>query len=165
MVPQHLRERAYLVIVRPALEYASAITDPHLSRDVKRLDSVQRHAARFVTNNPRRRYDPDEEQVSVTALLQDLGWEDLASRRTDARCSLMHKLLNCHVAVEEDLRPQVCTGRTRSAAQNKLKTTRSKTAVYGQSFFPRTTRDWNRPHVDARTASSPEDFKAALRQR
>ena len=73
VVPQHLRERAYFAIVRPALEYASEITDPRLVCDITRLDSVQRHAARFVTNNPRRRYVPEQEQVSVTALLEDLG--------------------------------------------------------------------------------------------
>ena len=40
-VPQQLRERAYFTIVRPALEYASAITDPYLKDDISKLDKVQ----------------------------------------------------------------------------------------------------------------------------
>ena len=58
VVPQHLRERAYPVIVRPALEYASAITDPHLSCDIKRLDFVQRHAARINDEQPMKKIWP-----------------------------------------------------------------------------------------------------------
>ena len=51
-VPQKLREQAYFTIVRPAFEYASGITDPYLGYDKTKLNNVQRHAARFVTNTP-----------------------------------------------------------------------------------------------------------------
>ena len=162
VVPQHLRERAYLTIVRPAMEYASAITDPRHSRDTKRLESVQRHAARFVTNNPRRRFDPEEEQVSVDKLLQGLAWEGLVPRRKDSRCTLMHNILERRVAVEEDLRPPVSKSNLRSTSTRRLEHSKSNTAPHRESFFPRTIRDWNVLHPTARTASTLEEFKDAL---
>ena len=73
MLPEHLREKAYLTIVRPGLEYACSITDPYRPGEIKTLDKVQRHAARFVTNNPRTRYNPETEPVSVDRLLDRLG--------------------------------------------------------------------------------------------
>ena len=163
VVPQHLRERAYLTIVRPAFEYATAITDPYRPGDIRRLDSVQRHAARFVTNNPRRRFDPEEEQVSVTGLLETLDWDDLASRRKNARCTLLFNVLNEHVAVDEDLRPPTSSSSLRSTSEKKLKHYRSKKPAHINSFFPRTIRDWNYSLSSAaRTATTLEDFKAAL---
>ena len=119
-MPQNLREKAYFTIVRPAFEYASEISDPYLKRDIKKLDKVQRHAARFVTNNTRKRYDPDE-QISVSALLRDLNWESLANRRRDSRCTLMYKLLNDHIDIDPGLRPSYTDSRLRSGERLELK--------------------------------------------
>ena len=69
--PQLLWETAYKTIVRPAIEFASPIWDPSSDRDIRRLNAVQRHAARFVTGNPRKRHidhlpQRDYDDVSVT---------------------------------------------------------------------------------------------------
>ena len=37
----------YIVLVRPHVEYASAV-DPHLKKDVKSVETIQRQAARIV---------------------------------------------------------------------------------------------------------------------
>ena len=164
-LPQELRERAYFTIIRPGFEYASSITDPYLKKYVKRLESIQRHAARFVTNNPHRRNNPDEDHNSVTALLEELGWEDLASRRKDARCTLLHKVLNGHVDVDDELRPPYSDTGLRSGASNELKripSSMKKCEPYHHSFFPRTVRDWNRLPTPARMTKDLEEFKAAL---
>ena len=49
--PEIVKERAYQAHVRPHVEYASAVWDPYLIKDVKKVESVQRRAARFVKNN------------------------------------------------------------------------------------------------------------------
>ena len=41
----------YFALVRPILEYACVVWDPHTSSDTPRVEMVQRMAARFVSNN------------------------------------------------------------------------------------------------------------------
>lgn len=65
--PQTAKTQAYNTVVRPSLEYASTVWDPHTQANINKVESIQRRAARFVTNN----YDP---RASVATLLQDLNW-------------------------------------------------------------------------------------------
>ena len=53
--PPTLKEKAYKAIVRPWMEYAVGVWDPHQKKYVDKLEMIQRRAARFVTNNPHRR--------------------------------------------------------------------------------------------------------------
>ena len=46
--PRH-KEIAYRALVRPQVEYASSVWDPHLQKDIHALEMVQCRAARFVT--------------------------------------------------------------------------------------------------------------------
>jgi hypothetical protein len=71
--------------VRPALEYASTVWDPHTQANINKVESIQRRAARFVTNN----YDP---RSSVTTLLQDLNWPTLQHRRQLAKLIMMYRI-------------------------------------------------------------------------
>ena len=61
-----LREKAYKAIVRPQLEYAAPLRDPHTKEDIKRIEGVQRRAARWVLWD----YSP---YLSVTDMIGKLG--------------------------------------------------------------------------------------------
>jgi len=37
--------------IRPMVEYASTVWDPHTLRNINKLEQVQRHSARYVTGN------------------------------------------------------------------------------------------------------------------
>jgi hypothetical protein len=44
------KTQAYNTFVRPSLEYASTVWDPHTQDNINKVESIQRRAARFVTN-------------------------------------------------------------------------------------------------------------------
>jgi hypothetical protein len=46
--PTNIKRQAYLSLVRPHLEYASSVWDPHLQIHIYQIEMVQRRAARFL---------------------------------------------------------------------------------------------------------------------
>ena len=67
---KNLKNQAYKTLVRPLLEYAAAVCDPHQKEEIDRLEKTQRRAARWVKNRYRR-------TSSVNNILQDLAWPTL----------------------------------------------------------------------------------------
>ena len=72
--PEKLKETAYISLVRPHVEYASMIWDPHRKNHKKQVERIQRSAARFVKSNYERT------KGTVTTLLNDLKWQSLEER-------------------------------------------------------------------------------------
>ena len=58
---------AFISIVRPLLEYGSAVWDPYLQKDIQSIKMVQRRAARWVKSD----YWYNS---SITSMLEDLQW-------------------------------------------------------------------------------------------
>ena len=59
---------------------------PHKKSNKDKIEKVQRRAARFVSNNFRRK-------ASVSEMLHNLGWQSLDSRRQDQRLVLFYKII------------------------------------------------------------------------
>ena len=53
--PKKLRDTAYISLIRPALEYSCSVWHPHKKSNKDKIEKVQRRAARFVSNNFRRK--------------------------------------------------------------------------------------------------------------
>ena len=85
--PKDVKAKCYKSIVRPQLEYASTVWDPVTKSNIAKVESVQRRAARFCYNDYRR-------TSSVTSMLQELGWEDLQSRREQNKDAMMYRIVN-----------------------------------------------------------------------
>jgi len=94
--PQHLKEKTYKAIVHPKLEYCSSIWDPYQQKYIDKLEMTQHRAARFVKNIPFRHSKPP---VSVSAMVSDLGWEPLQTRRLHNRLTMMYKITHGLVEV------------------------------------------------------------------
>ena len=76
-----VRESAYNTIVRPQLEYDSAVWDPHTKEHISKIEMVQQRAARWTFGN-------FDNRASVTEMLNKFAWRTLEQRRTDARLCL-----------------------------------------------------------------------------
>ena len=82
-----VKTQAYKALVRPHLEYVCTVWDPHTQVNVRRLDSVQRRAVRYVCNHW-------HNTSSVSEMLNELSWESLARRRERARLCMMYKVVH-----------------------------------------------------------------------
>ena len=144
--PEKLKEIAYFSLVRSTLEYSSTVWSPHQQFNIKKLEGVQRRAARFVNNSYFNR-------ESVTKMLTKLEWQSLLARRADARLILMYKIINGLAAVPHQfLAP--ADGRTRANHGKKFKHIRTNSNQYKFSFFPDTIGAWNRLSNDCAEATS-----------
>ena len=76
--------------VRPTVEHERSVWDPHLQKDINKLEMIQRRSARYVTN----RY---HNTSSVETMLQQLKWPTLEERRKKARLTLLYKVANGEV--------------------------------------------------------------------
>ncbi|XP_072033974.1 uncharacterized protein [Amphiura filiformis] len=152
-----VKAQAFKSLVRPLLEYSCSVWDPHTDHLTKKLEMVQRRAARFTLNKYRR-------TDSVTAMLKTLSWPTLAERRRNARLSMFYKIHHDHVAVDPSqfVTFKNLTTPTRSENTLAYHIPHSRTDYHRTSFFPRTIREWNLLPETVIKAPSPAAFKEAL---
>jgi hypothetical protein len=63
---KEVKRNAYTTLVRPSVEYASAVWDPYTRNQTNQLEQVQRRAAKFVNNNFYNR-EPEGVFISVNS--------------------------------------------------------------------------------------------------
>ena len=137
MVNSDIKEKA---LVRPTVEYASSVWDPHLQKDINKLEMIQRRSARYVTN----RY---HNTSSVETKLQKLQWPTLEERRKKARLILLYKVANGEVKIDagNKLIPPDRLSRHTNAQSFQIPS--CNTSIRKESFYPKTIRDWNNLHA------------------
>ncbi|KAL8612378.1 hypothetical protein ACOMHN_020133 [Nucella lapillus] len=120
---------AYFALIRPHLEYCSSVWNPHTANLTKKIEAVQRRAARYVTSD----YNPTS---SVTAMLKDLNCETLQSRRTKGQLNMFYKIVNNQIDIPPDPYLTPGSSRTRSNHSQKSRHVPARTNVFKFSFFP-----------------------------
>ncbi|KAI8487536.1 hypothetical protein Bbelb_347700 [Branchiostoma belcheri] len=157
---QEALERAYFMLIRPKLEYASILLTNITAAASKTLERVQYHAGRLVTGAAVR--------TPYLEVLQKLGWDRLATRRDYHRLVTMYKLVNG--PVPPHLQPLVPTTRVaNSQSQLRLRNAhhlhipRSRTNTYKNSFFLYTARLWNHLPSEVTGSATVRIFKAKCR--
>ena len=147
----------YFALVRPILEYACIVWDPHTSSDIQRVEMVQRRAARFVSNNYKK------SEGTVTNLLDKLNWKSLEERRKNARLTTMYKIHNQDIAVPlPDYIQRPKASQTRQYHASKFRVLAPHSNVYKFSFFPRTILDWNALPSSVLDCNKLDSFKTGL---
>ena len=163
--PQAIKEKAYMAIIRPKLEYCSSVWDPYQRKYIQKIEMVQRRAARFVKNI--RRYDSSGNNPSITAALAELGWDTLQDRRRDNRLILLYKVKKNLIKIPESFLPSSMGDRpmtivTRSHASQFQHVT-STVDAYKFSFITRTALDWNSlPEEEITEESTVDSLKMWL---
>ena len=147
MCPRPAKELAYKAIVRPLLEYASTSWNPHTSRNIDKVEAVQRRAARWVTGNYT--YGPDARLTEQ--IKQDLKWQTLRNRRALSDLNLFFKirtqLVNIKFPTTVQLNPR------KADKYQKIQANHSDAFKY--SFFCRTVRLWNQLPLQASVSPAP----------
>ena len=174
--PKNCKRNAYLALVRPILEYGAVVWDPHLQKDIDKLERVQRSAARFIAGNYRTRTPG-----FVTKILDHHQLPTLQQRREDLRLTLYFKIVKGLVPAippQTILTPEYAGRRRKTTRSNDFvyqtsdKNTKNnkncfkvpdwKTAQYRFSFIPRTTISWNALPDSVVDHQTTEAFRGAL---
>ena len=155
--PKKLRDTTYISLIRPALEYSCSVWHPHKKSNKDKIEKVQRRAARFVSNNFRRK-------ASVSEMLHELGWQSLDGRRQDQRLVLFFKIINGLASVESEDILTPADSRTRKNHSFKFKHLQANCDSYRYSFFPATISSWNNLPFGIEKVDSVEGFKLKLKE-
>lgn len=152
--PARLRKLAYITLIRPKLEYAAAIWDPHQAYLINDLEALQNRAVRFIFSD----YSP---YTSVTELKNRAELVTLSHRRNISRLTLFHKLYY-HACLHNEFMCEPAAIFPRRDHSCKIKRITCHTVAFAESFAPRTTIDWNNLPSNIVTEPNTTKFTNAL---
>ena len=149
----------YVSYIRSVLEYADCVWDNLPDYQVNRLEKINICAIRCITG------------LTISTRKADLyaesGLVSLSTRRKYHRLVQYYKIVN-NLAPQylQDILPETAGQRNPYQVRNERMYTpfRCNTESYRNSFFPLTTRDWNRLPNHVRLAQSLPEFKFKLKQ-
>ena len=131
------KSMAYMAMVRSNLEYCATVWNPWKKEHIKKLEMVQRRAARFVTNR-------FHNTSSVSDMLEHLEWDTLEARRCKLQLTMFYKIVNNIVDINKDLYLEPAIAKTRANHSKKFRQISTSQNCFKNSFFPRTIPLWNK---------------------
>ena len=134
-----VKASAYITLVRPILEYASIVWDPHQQYLIDNIEMIQRRAVRWVKQDYRLISD-------VSDMMNDLQWPTLYERRKYCRLITFHKFLHQNppdINIPRHYLHHSLSHFTRLSHHHRLIPPITSTNYYQKSFFPHTIADWN----------------------
>ena len=131
---QETLKQLYLSLVRPHIEYGCQVWDPHLAKDKKALEDVQKFGLRLASH----RWD-----ASYNELLDLFNLPSHEDRRLHLKLGLLFKIVHglCYYPDVPPFRVQPYSYRSNHSYQLVCPT--AHTNAYHFSFFPHTISNWN----------------------
>ena len=90
---EETKQAAYVSLVRPHLEYVTAVWDPYRQNQLEKLEAVQSRAVRFI------KHDDYDYNTSVSKLKKSLSLQFLSERRKSHRAQIFHKSVYNDIAL------------------------------------------------------------------
>ena len=118
--PEQIKMQAYYSLVRPHLEYACSVWDPHTQKNIQSIEKIQPRAARFVKKCNQRT------PGTITSLLEELKWLSLEQRRKQTKLTNLYNIVNGSQKERQ----------TRNYHPLKFINAGCRTNIYKYSFFP-----------------------------
>ena len=153
LVTTHTARTHTDVLVRPILEYACPVWNPHLVKHIHSIESIQRRATRLICGSVK----------SYSERLAELNWSTLELRRKYLCLVQLYKII--HGFSDVDYTRYIdLTGPTRTRRNHdfKIRPRAVRTNYFKFSFFNRYVNDWNSLPNSAMSASSLNAFKNRL---
>ena len=143
----------YLSIVRPHLEYASSLWDPHTQKDISALENVQKFACKIATKHWNYEYQQ---------LLETCAVPSLAGRRTKLKLCQLYNILYGHSYFPQDI--FVYSSHHYSTRSHHMVLSRplAHTNSFLYSFVPNSISLWNSLSAEQVSAPSLHAFKRLL---
>ena len=139
----------YVCLIRPHMEYASQVWNPHLLKDINKIENVQKFALGLCVKQWSQDYE---------SLLSICDLPTLATRRKYLGLCTMYKIINGHVFFPSQVfAPRVTP--LRPAQQMLFCQPFARTNSFQHSFVPHACSLWNNMPLSLRSADSISTFK------
>ena len=141
----------FKAFVRPQLEYANAVWNPHKAKDINAVENVQRRATKLI---------PSLTTMTYTERLQKLKLPTLVYRRTRGDMIETYKILNNY---NEDIMPIIKLNRSATRGNSlKMLKSRPKRDIRKFSFTNRIVNIWNKLPDEVVNARNMLSFEKQL---
>jgi hypothetical protein len=151
----------YKYHVRPILEYANQVWDPHLNMDIRLLEDVQVRAAHLCTGALK--------GTSHATIGNDLGWDSLQHRRFNSKLLFLHKIITKKTPsyltnIIPTLSKENSPYNTRSEHTN-IPSFKHHTNRFAASFFQSAICNWNKLPTLIKSSNNYNQLKTFLLQK
>ena len=147
-------KQLYLSLVRSHMEYACQVWDPHLAKDKKAIEDVQKFALKMITSKWDSSYD---ELLDLSKL------KPLEERRADLKLGLLFKTVHNLCFFTDGLWEFRNCRSGRTSHSQQLSIPFAHTNSYFYSFFPHTSSNWNMLNETCISSQSYSSFMHTLR--
>ena len=148
--------KLYRTTIRPLTEYACAVWDPYLDKNISALENLQKFALRICLKSWQENY---------SSLTERSGFPKLCQRRCQLRLTLLFKMVFRLVDYPTPPKIRVTSYEQRYPNKAQLVVPFAHKNFFKNSFFPRSLSEWNSLCTDVSTSSSIAEFKKSIQMK